>query len=92
MTRTPIRNFSGIGERGGAYGLVVRRRAVDGSGLAGGLFGVGDALGEAGHLPLQPLDQLPLRRDGRVEVLNCLVLMGSAHFKLVEAGGGVGCV
>jgi hypothetical protein len=41
---------------------------------------------------LQPLDQFPLRRDGPIEVLNRLVLMNGAHFKLVEAGGGGGCV
>jgi len=55
-------------------------------GLAGGLFGVRHALGEARNLSLQPLDQLPLRRDGPVQILNRLVLMDHTHFKLVEAG------
>ena len=64
----------------------MRGRPVHGGGLAGGLFGVGHALGEARHLALQPLDQLPLRRDGRVQILNRLVLMDHTHFKLVEAG------
>ena len=70
----------------------MRGRSVHGGGLTGGLFGVGDPLGKARHLPLQPVDQLPLRRDGGVQVLNRLILMDGAHFKLVEAGGGVGCV
>ena len=70
----------------------MRGRPVYGGGLADGLLGVGHALGKARHLPLQPLDQLPLRRDGGVEVLNRLVLMDHTHFKLVESGGGVGCV
>lgn len=66
----------------------MRRGSIDrGGGIADGLFAVGDPLGEANHLPLQPLDQLPLRRDGRVEVLNRLVLMGDTDFKLIEAGG-----
>ena len=47
----------------------MRRGTVDrGGGLADGLFAVGDPLGEAHHLPLQPLDQLPLRGDGRVQI------------------------
>ena len=72
--------------------LIVRGRPVDGGGWAGRLFGVRDPLGEALDLPLQPLDQRPLRRDGRVEVLDGLVLMGDADFKLVDADGGGGCV
>ena len=70
----------------------MRGRPVHGGGLAGGLLGVRYALGKARHLSLQTVDQLPLRRDGRVEVLNRLVLMDHTHFKLVEAGGGGGCV
>ena len=74
--------------------LVMRGRPVHGGGLAGGLLGVGHALGKARHLSLQPLDQLPLRRDGRVQVLYRLILMDHTHFKLVEArcvchGGGI---
>tara|TARA_Y100000815_G_scaffold113841_1_gene102918 strand:- start:2156 stop:2443 length:288 start_codon:yes stop_codon:yes gene_type:complete len=38
------------------------------------------------------LDQLPLRRDGGIQILNRLVLMDHTHFKLVEAGGGGGGV
>ena len=72
--------------------LVMRRRPVHGGGLAGGLFGLRDALGEAFDLPLQPLDQLPLRRDGCVQILNRLVLMDHTHFKLVEAARSVGYV
>ena len=71
---------------GDGEALIMRGRPVHGGGLAGGLFGVGHALGEARHLALQPLDQLPLRRDGRVQILNRLVLMDHTHFKLVEAG------
>ena len=66
--------------------LVMRGRPVHGGGLASGLLGVRYALGKARHLSLQPLDQLPLRRDGGVEILNRLVLMDHTHFKLVEAG------
>ena len=69
----------------------MRGRPVHGGGLAGALFGVSDALGEPRNLSLQPFNQLPLRRDGRVQVLNRLVLMNHTHFKLVEAGGSVGC-
>ena len=65
----------------------MRGRPVHGGGLASGLFGIRHALGKARHLSLQPLDQHPLRRNGRVEVLNRLVLMDHTHFKLVEAGG-----
>ena len=66
--------------------LVMRGRPVHGGGLAGGEFGVRHALGEARDLSLQPLNQLPLRRDGGVQILNRLVLMDHTHFKLVEAG------
>ena len=64
----------------------MRRRTIDGVRLPGGLFAVGDPFAEPRDLPLQPLDQLPLRRDGGVEVLDRLVLMGDADFKLIEAG------
>ena len=65
--------------------LVVRRGRIDKSRLANRLFSLGDPLGEALHLLLKALNQLPLRRDGRVQILNRLVLMDHAHFKLVEA-------
>ena len=89
----PLRSVAGRGPpqqgklRGGQSGLVMRWGPVHGGGLAGGLFGVRDTLGKALDAALQPLDQLPLRRNGRVEVLNRLVLMDHTHFKLVEAGG-----
>ena len=65
----------------------MRRGRLDRGRIAHGLFGLGDALGQPLDLALQPLDQLPLRRDRRVQILNRLVLMDDAHFKLVEAGG-----
>ena len=66
--------------------LVVRRGRIDRGRLAGRLFSLGDTLGEALHLPLKLFDQLPLRGDGGVQILNRLVLMDHAHLKLVEAG------
>ncbi len=68
------------------------RGALNRGGLTCGLFGLGDAVGKARHLPLQPLDQLPLRRDGLVQILNRLILMDHTHFKLIKARGGGGCV
>lgn len=73
--------------RPGNAALIVGGRPVHGGGLTGGLFGVGDPLGKVLDLPLQPVDQLPLRRDGLVQLVNRLVLMDHTHFKLIEAGG-----
>ena len=65
----------------------MRRGPLHGGRVAARLFGVGDPLAEARNLTLQPVDQFPLRRDGRVQILNRLVLMDHTHFKLIEAGG-----
>jgi hypothetical protein len=51
-----------------------------------GLFGVGDAVGEAFDFALEAVDVLPLRGDGLVEVLDRLVLVGDAGLEGVEAG------
>ena len=69
--------------------LIMRWGPVDRVRFAGRLFTVGHPFAEPRDLPLQPLDQLPLRRDGGVQVLARLVLMGDTAFKLIEAGGVV---
>ena len=65
----------------------MRRGRVRRGRFAHCLFGFGDPFAQPRDLTLQPVDQLPLRRDGRVQILNRLVLMDHTHFKLVEAGG-----
>ena len=77
--------LGGFGRRQNS--LVMRRGPVHRGRVAHGLFGFGDPFAQVRDLTLQPVDQLPLRRDGRVEILNRLVLMDHTHFKLIEAGG-----
>lgn len=53
---------------------------------ANGLFGIGDAVGEAFDFALEAVDVFPLHRDRLVEILDRLILMGDAGFEGVEAG------
>ena len=52
---------------------------------ADGLFGIGDAVGEAFDFALEAVYVFPLHRDRLVEILDRLILMGDAGFEGVEA-------
>lgn len=65
--------------------LIMRRGTVDGRGLAPATLALGHALMEDRNLALEPVDQLPLGRDGGIQLINGLVLMGDANFQRVEA-------
>jgi len=54
-------------------------------GLAHRALCLGKAIGQPRHLTFQPVDDLPLRRNGPVQILNGLFLMGHADFKFVNA-------
>ncbi len=70
--------------------LPMRRRPVDRRGLTRRKLGIGDTVPQRRQLALHSLDNLPLLGNGGVEILNRLLLMGSAHFQFIEAGCGVG--
>ncbi len=69
----------------------MRRRLVGGGGGVGGGISLG-AFDEGGHLTLQPVNHLPLRRHCGVQLINRRILMRNARFKGVEAIFGAGCV
>ena len=54
-------------------------------GLAHRALCLGKAIGQPRHLTFQPVDDLPLRRNGPVQILDGLFLMGHADFKFVNA-------
>src|SRR6185312_8422777 len=42
---------------------------------------------ESRDMPFEAFDLFPLGNDSRVEILDCVVLFGSAHFQRIDAGG-----
>ena len=65
--------------------LPVRRRAIDRGCLTSRQLGISDTVPKSCQLALHTLDNLPLLGNGGVQILNRLLLMGSAHFQFVEA-------
>ena len=63
----------------------MRRRPVDRRGLTRRKLGISDTVPQRRKLALHTLDNLPLLGNGGVQILNRLLLMGSAHFQFVEA-------
>ena len=61
----------------------MRRPLIDGTGALG--FGFLKAFVEAGKLPRQGINFLPLRRDGLVQRLDGVVLERQTGFQRVEA-------
>ena len=63
----------------------MRRWAFDRRGVTCGKLGFGHTIPKGSQMALQRFNGFPLRRDGGVQVLNHLVLMGHTDFEFIKA-------